>query len=369
MNFFVFFLFFFLSLREKTKQMPYYRRRWRRRPRRYVRRWMKRRARRFVNGSSKSQVRLKVPVSAVRTFTIDVSQDAQGHTVVTPSDPQYICPFATIRDDASSNMSALSSPLYQAYCNLYEEVKCIGMKTQLSVSTQIGGTTLPALEIQTALDRKLARDDVSLGSKPSYAQMKTSSSFLSSVAINNSIAKLQRTCYANDLFERAAWHDCTLNIQNLNPPHNYRDETWETNSASVPFFCPGLWIAMNCPGVPAATVDVVCSIETMFYFSFRNPKWGSAVTAQRMRVDPANPIDYGDMDSRGPAGGADVDMDRDEDPEGDIFEQFAADVGQKMVESTVPRQAKSAKLMDAAHRKQHAATKAIVLTPPSKKNL
>lgn len=342
--------------------MAYYRRRWRRRPRRYVRKYFKRRFRRYVNGSSKSQVRLKVPVSVVRTFDITVSADAQGHTIVTPSTAQYICPFASASSNSTSNAVAVVSPLYQAYCNLYEEVKCIGMKTQMSVSTQIGGSALPALEIQTALDRKLCRQDIT--GAPTYEQMKTSSSFLSSVAINNSIAKLQRSCYASDLFEKAAWHDSTLNISTgAGGVTTYRDEAWYANDDGVPFFCPGLWIAMNCPGVPAASVSVVCSIETMFYFAFRNPKWGSSTTGNRMIVDPANPIDYGDMDKRGPAGGDDVDMDRDEDP-GDIFDAFdsAPSAAASAAGSTVPRQAKSSKLMDAAHKRKQ--MKPIVVSPP-----
>ena len=110
----------------------YYRRYRRYRPRRYVRRWFKRRFRRYVNGSSKSTVRMK---TAVETTLTAVNSGYKDH----PSGSTAIRAFGSTND---TKLSALNSPLYRTYCNLYEEVKCIGMRVQIAVSTQIGGSTL-----------------------------------------------------------------------------------------------------------------------------------------------------------------------------------------------------------------------------------
>lgn len=258
---------------------PRYGRRYRRyrKYRRFYRRFRRSYARKYVNGSSRSSVRLKVPVSQVMTFPITVADDGQGHTVVTPSPAALITPWLPVAQAGAVPVcNVLSSPLYQAYCNLYEEVKCVGFKAQLSVSTQIGGALLPSLEIQTSFDRRLCRSDA--GAPPSYANMKTYSTFNSAIAINNSIAKLSRSAYASDLMEKASWHDCTLNDA-------FIDIAYSGTQNNVPFFSPGLWIAMTSPTPPTATISVSVSVEVMFYFSFRNPKFGGSASGSNKLID------------------------------------------------------------------------------------
>lgn len=255
----------------------FYRRYRRYRPRRYVRRWFRRRFRRYVNGSSKSTVRLKVPVSQVMSFPITVVDDGQGHISVTPSPAALITPWMPVSQAGAVPVcNVLSSPLYQAYCNLYEEVKCVGMKAQFSVSTQIGGSVLPSLEIQTSFDRRLCRNDAV--NPPTYANMKTYSTFNSAIAINNSIAKLSRSAYASDLMEKASWHDCTISDQGI-------DAAYSGTQNNVPFFSPGLWIAMTSPTPPVATLSVSVSVEVMFYFAFRNPKFGGTTSGSNKLLD------------------------------------------------------------------------------------
>ena len=94
--------------------MAYYRRRYRYRryrPRRYVRRWFRRRFRRYVNGSSKSVVRMKTAVDA--SYTTQVPDD---HTLSSVIGVNAFSPAP-----GASNRSVLASPLYRTYCGLYEE--------------------------------------------------------------------------------------------------------------------------------------------------------------------------------------------------------------------------------------------------------
>ena len=123
----------------------YFRRRrysYRRRPRRYVRRWFKRRFRRYINGSTKSIVRLRVPL----TINGSATQAANADTTEFKS----VCPW--LPDNSSS--SVLNSGLYQTYCQLYEEVKCVGMKVVVSVTSAVGGSDIPSLQFLSGVDRK-----------------------------------------------------------------------------------------------------------------------------------------------------------------------------------------------------------------------
>lgn len=261
--------------------MPrYYRRRWR--PRRRYRRWFKRRFRRFVNGSSKSTVRVKIPVS----FTHDFTQAANTNY----SDPYGCAPLF----QSSSKCSALSNALYTTYCQLYDEVKVIGMKVRINVSSAIGGADIPSLQIYTAFDRRKGNSG---DAGPTGPEMKTYSTFQCATAVNNSVAKLERSIYASDLMEKAQWHDCSLS--GANP---ISDGAFVAAGANPNFFHPCLYTMMSIPNVTAQTT-VHTSFDVMYYFAFRNPKYGAAAGASKLEVEtlerriPPPPAEGGgDMD-------------------------------------------------------------------------
>lgn len=190
--------------------MAYYRRRYRRRPRRYVRRYFRRRFRRYVNGSSKSTVRMKTSVEFNGTVSI---QDASHLSDVVQFGALSKAPTA------GNGRSALASPLYRTYCSLYEECKVIGMKVQVSIASQIGGITLPSLQIYTAWDRRHG------ATEPSFTadDIKNSATYNVSTALNNNVAKLTRSIYASDLMEKAQWHDCSYSTS----AGNYQDDAYE----------------------------------------------------------------------------------------------------------------------------------------------
>ena len=130
--------------------MPAYRRGYRRRyrfGRRYRRRLYRRSyARRYVNASSRSSIRCKCVVTGSGTL-----KSGYGDTL---SSSVFKIEPLLAQAAATNPVPVVSSPLFQAYQNLYEEMKLIGMKVQISVTDQIGGSTLPSLQIYTAWDRR-----------------------------------------------------------------------------------------------------------------------------------------------------------------------------------------------------------------------
>ena len=234
----------------------YYRRRYyRRRPRRYIRRYIKRRFRRFVNGSSKSTIRVKIPITA--TFTLSTS--SAGAVKAIP-----ISPFISSGNIAS----ALGSPLYRLYTQLYDEVKCIGGRIVIAIGTPVGTVTVPSLTIITAWDRRFCTN-VNGVTPPSFAELENYSSQRKAVAVNNSIAKLVRSCYASDLMEKAQWHDATL-AQGTSPGI-YQDAAYIAAGNNPNFFAPAMWLGASISNDTAQSITFQCDIT--WYFAFRNPKY------------------------------------------------------------------------------------------------
>lgn len=257
-----------------------YRSSYRRRPRRYVRRWFKRRMRRFVNGTSKSTVRVKVPVS--KTFT------AQGVTSNGNVWPGRFHPYTT---NTSTNLSALDSPLYRQYCGLYDEVKCIGAKFVISIGTPIGTSTIPNLQVITAWDRRSATTDA----VPSYNNLLNYGTVRTATAVNNSIAKLVRSCYASDLMERAQWKDCDIT---QGADTYWTDNAWNQAGDNPNFFCPQMLIGFL-QGNAGAAQTISFSIDAKFYFAFRNPKYGGSDSAAKSIASNVMDSAAGEIDDEG----------------------------------------------------------------------
>lgn len=254
--------------------MARYYRRYRRYRRRPYRRYRRRYARRFVNGSSRSQCRVKVPTQ----YSFDVSVATTGTVYSKP-----ISPFLS----GTAGMSAIPSPLYQNYCKLYDEVKCIGAKAIISIGTNVGTTSVPTLTIRTAWDRRHASTD----GPPSYTELANYATQQTAVAVNNSVNKLKRSIYASDLMEKAQWHDCTID-----DPPLVQDHAYVAAGANPNFFCPALWIGMLQSGSATQTIRVLADVT--FYFAFRNPKYGASSESKSV-IYSRDPIDAVDIDDIG----------------------------------------------------------------------
>ena len=88
-------------------------RRYKRFYRRYGRYGRRSYARRYVNGSSRSSVRIKTSVESNLTMSSGTSAG--------PGAVKEISPYLNSAADDQTKCSALRSPLYRTYCSLYEE--------------------------------------------------------------------------------------------------------------------------------------------------------------------------------------------------------------------------------------------------------
>lgn len=223
-----------------------------------------------------------------------------------------------------SNRSVIMSPLYRTYCSLYEECKCIGMRVSVSIASQIGGTALPSLQIYTAWDRRHG------STEPVYTaqEIKDSSTYNVATALNNNVAKLTRSLYASDLMEKAQWHDCSITTA----AGNYQDAAYEAAGANPNFFAPCLFLAFASPALSQAQspATVNMSISTVYYFAFRNPKFGAGGTSAKL-------ADLGGVISDGidPAGGDDGDMDMDVPPAGGLVRAASPPLSAQQVQAAI----------------------------------
>ena len=215
------------------------------------------------------------------TDSLTQAQDTLGTSVAVLTAPFYT---------SQLNCSPLNSELYRTYCKLYDEVKCIGAKAILNVSSEVGRTDIPSLQIYTGWDRRFSNAD----NTPTFDDIKTYSTYQVATAVNNSVCKLQRTCYASDLLEKAQWHDSSI-AQNAS--NYWYDKAFVSAGDNPNFFCPALFLAFAVPGKTTATT-VSYTVDVVYYFSFRNPKYGAGGAATRLAdtrsvvaasVDPNNP--------------------------------------------------------------------------------
>lgn len=266
--------------------MPIYRRGYRRRfrrYRRYGRRYRRRYARRYVNGSSRSSIRCKCVVTGQSTL-----HSGYGDTLGT--DVFRISPFAT--SGLSNPVPVVSSPLFQAYQNLYEEMKIIGMKVQISVTDQVGGATLPSLQIYTAWDRRVGYGEAAL----TPSMIKNASSNNIATALNNNIAKLSRSIYASDLIEKAQWLDSSFaDVAGSNIA------AWEAAGLNPNFFHPGFYMCFGSPSLSQASevASVHFSVSVTYYIAFRNPRFGGSSSNRELAaktVTFVDPDDGSDME-------------------------------------------------------------------------
>lgn len=239
-------------------------------------------ARKYVNATSKSSVRMKTNVTSSFKATAGYGNDNTGSVVY------YFQPFGPSGDQ----FSAANSPLYTTYCSLYEEVKVIGVKVNLSVSSPVGGADIPSLQIYSCWDRKYGYGEAT----PTVANIKASATSNVATALNNNVAKLSRSCYASDLMEKATWIDATLDATN-----NNRNKAWFTAGQNPNMFHPSFEYFLTCPSL-GVTKEIELSLSVTYYFAFRNPRYGGSAGSAKLVDLGGRPVshpddDEGDMDA------------------------------------------------------------------------
>lgn len=329
-----------------------YRRRWLGRYYRRRRYYRRSYGRKFANGSSRSRVRIKVPVQ----FNVALSVPAGANT----SNVLTVCPFfnngtatAGTLSEAAVRGGLTNSQLFINYGNLYDSFKVDGMKVGVSITSPVGAGTsaFPSLAVYTAWDRKFERADFTQASQyPTVANLKTSSSFLASTAVNNSITKLRRSCYASDIFEKASFLDCNASNLATQMIAGVANQTLtaftsgDGTQIAYPAFCPcfmlGVDTGSSIDSSNARPVNLV--VEVMYYVTFRNPKFGgSPATKDDIAIPRSIYMD-------------DEDGDMDQEDDDDLLELAAA--------AAVPKRATHSKLVEttddigplAAGKKRHA---------------
>nr|QWB14902.1 capsid protein [Cressdnaviricota sp.] len=223
-------------------------------------------SRKYVNATSKSSVRMKTNVTASFTAHAGYGNDCTSAQVY------RIQPLGA--GGVTDALSAANSTLYRTYCDLYEELKCIGVKVNLSVSSAIGTGDIPSLQIYSCWDRKFGNGEA----LPTVDQIKASATNTVATALNNNVAKLTRSCYASDLMEKATWFDSTYDKSN-----NNRNQAWYTAGLNPNMFCPSFQWFFNCPTL-GEQKDVGISVSITYYFAFRNPRYGRRRTTSITRI-------------------------------------------------------------------------------------
>lgn len=240
----------------------------------YTRRYTRPYSRRYVNASSRSSIRAKCVVTGSGTLH-------SGYASTLGTDVFTILPFSPA---AAGNPAPLvASPLFNAYVNLYEEMKLIGMKVQISVTDQIGGSTLPSLQIYTAWDRRHGHGEAAY----TPTEIKNSASNNIATALNNNVAKLNRSVYASDLIEKATWMDSTLAGGYVN--------AWYVASQNPNMFAPAFFMCFGSPSLSAASevASVHFSVSVTYYVAFRNPRYGGSSSSKDL---PSRVVSFPDED-------------------------------------------------------------------------
>ena len=254
-----------------------YRRRYGRRYSRYRRygsysRYRRRRYGTSSTAHSRGRIRVRVPVQKV--ISCPVAAGKYDSSIITSS-PWYESSEESISQNPYGVCSAVTSPLYTAYTGLYDQVKCDGVVSKISLVTAIGGSGLPAVQVVSAYDRLGNKLEVLNTDSPtiSTATLFNYSSASIVSAINNSVAKTSRSCWASDIQERTVFHDATVSP---GPSSATVDKDFNSNSNRIGYFSPLLLLGLRLAAAPQSDIVVQVLIEQTYYFTFRNPRYGGA---------------------------------------------------------------------------------------------
>lgn len=281
----------------------WYRRRYGRRSYYRLRRY-RRRYRKFVNGSSRSRVRVKVPVTFSTSLTVAANAHLSEVLTVTPF---YSNDTHTNKGKNALRGGLLSSPLFHAYGALYDAFKLDGMKVQVAITSAIGpGGSFPSLSCLTAWDRQFQPTDWDTSAHyPNAGNIRTASSFIASTALNNSITKLTRSSYASDLLEKAGFLDCdyshattTVNGEQNQDVYFFNSQGQNIATSRLPPYAPAFMFCIDTGGNvnTAAPRDCELVVEIMYYVTFRNPKYGGSGSSAQVAAVPRYSLDDDDGD-------------------------------------------------------------------------
>ena len=241
-------------------------------------------SRKYVNGSTRSTIRMKT--------VLDASTSVNLTTASPFNQPTKINALSTTN---TGGLSLPASPLFRQYAGLYDEMKIIGMKVTLAVATPVGNAALPSIQIHTAWDRHSHYGEA----PPTAGDMNAAATYTTSTALNNNVAKITRSIYASDLMEKAMMFQASVNGNNP-----WSIPAFENAGATFLPFSPGFMWYVRVPQL-AADVTVNFNISIVYYVGFRSPRFGGSggrAVLRDLGALPAAPDDDDDdMDAPGDA--------------------------------------------------------------------
>jgi len=263
--------------------MPYYSRyrrrtgfaRYRRRYAGYRRRYYRRRS---SAGSTSSRSRCRVVVKTQKVVTLTIPAGSRNSNLLSAT-PYYDTPDSSTINGCAG---ACGSPLYQAYANLYDSVKCDGVISRISIISPVGGSTgavSTALTIVSAYDRMGTRGELTSSvDRSTLNDLLSYSTVQSRTAINNSVAKTARSCWASDIQERTMFHDCSFTF--LAEDSVTYDQDWYANQNKLTYFAPAFWCGVQLAAATSTqATNVNLLLEQVYYMTFRSPKFGVSQSA------------------------------------------------------------------------------------------
>lgn len=270
--------------------MPYYRRfrRGRGYRRFYRRRGYRRSYRRFHRRrpgvvSSRSRLRVKIPVYQTITITVPQNQVYSYMATIFPwintlnNNANASAPVTHLTNQQS--LGVVQNPIYQSYADLFDEVKCDGFTLTASCTSPIGaGQNVTGLLIGTSVDRSLTPIDI----VPTANVARTSASWWGRVAVNNSIPRIRRAIWASDMSERTNFTDSDYTF--VTGVGNTALNQIATNFPPN-FWRPAMHLGVCLPLInPEADTTITFLLNVNFYMTFRNPKGASGTAANKLAL-------------------------------------------------------------------------------------
>lgn len=278
--------------------MPYRRfsrRRYRRGYRRpYYRRRFSTFRRRVKSGSvtTRSRMRVKIPIQQAVNFLIPNGANISGAITVCPwwNTTRVNSNTQSMASAQSQCLGITGSILYNTYANLFDEVKVDGVKVSINLVDAIGqGGSFSAIRIGSVVDRRLTRTD----GHPNFAEMQNWSSFYNRIILNNGQARQRRAVWASDLNERIMFVDSDMET-GATPPGTYLQAMEGAAGYNPSFFSPAIHFALQTPTTNNTGTDIAIAalVDYTVWCTFRNPK--CSVTS----ISKAREMDRLDIDAQ-----------------------------------------------------------------------
>ena len=185
--------------------------------------------------------------------------------------------------------STINSAVVNAYTKLYDEFKVDSIVVKITLTNIIGaGGALNCVKFYTAWDRKGSIEDTKLLAKyPTVNDLEAMPSCQTAIIANNTTTSITRVCKASDFFEKYVFCDCTCSDYDITMRADatystaqrcYGADSYVQAGANMLMFCPTFYFGAETVNfVPSADAGLNIVVDTVVYYTFRNPKYAGSV--------------------------------------------------------------------------------------------